>query len=178
MRIVGGIYRGRVLKEFKGCDIRPTSDMTRESLFNILRNKVQGCVFLDLFCGTGAVGIEAISRGAKKVVFNDVSAESVFLTKNNLSKLGIDDGVEVRCGDANAFIESCNQKFDIIFIDAPYSSKAGENALNSVDKILADGGIVVYENEKATDQTYCGLKKYDDRRYGRAYLTFFEREQQ
>ena len=84
MRIVGGIFKGRTLLGFDGDKIRPTSDKARESLFNILQYKVQDCTFLDLFCGTGAMGIEALSRGAVKVYFNDLSRESFSLTKNNL----------------------------------------------------------------------------------------------
>ena len=83
MRIIAGKYKGRTLFEFKGYDIRPTSDRARESLFDILQLKVPGCAFLDLFCGTGAVGIEALSRGAKKAVLNDVSRESVKIAKQN-----------------------------------------------------------------------------------------------
>ena len=87
MRIVGGKYRSRVLTSFAGEDVRPTSDMVRESLFNILQGKIAGKTFLDLFCGTGAVGIEALSRGANKVTFNDLSKDSIALTKKNLEKV-------------------------------------------------------------------------------------------
>ena len=105
MRIVGGKYKGRRLAEFKGRDIRPTSDQTRESLFNILQFRIYGKSFLDLFCGTGAVGIEAYSRGAGKVVLNDVSRESVKLAKANLEKLGIAD-VEVKTSDALTLLDT------------------------------------------------------------------------
>ena len=86
MRIVGGKYKGRVLAEFKGQDIRPTADMVRESLFNILQFKIFSASFLDLFSGTGAMGIEALSRGAKKVHFNDADKKSIAVLKQNLSK--------------------------------------------------------------------------------------------
>ena len=84
MRIVGGKHRSRVLKEFKGDAVRPTADKVRESLFNILQTQTEGATFLDLFGGTGAVGIEALSRGAKKVVFTDSSSDSIKLIKENL----------------------------------------------------------------------------------------------
>ena len=86
MRIVGGKYKGRVLVGFDGNKIRPTSDMARESLFNILQNIIYGADFLDLFCGTGAMGIEAISRGAHSVTFNDADKNSLAVLKKNLEK--------------------------------------------------------------------------------------------
>ena len=87
MRIVGGIYKGRVLCPFEKIGVRPTSDMARESLFNILQTRILGAKFLDLFAGTGAVGIEALSRGAKEVTLNDFGKESVALIKKNLEIL-------------------------------------------------------------------------------------------
>ena len=89
MRIIGGIFRGRVLAEFDRIGVRPTSDKAREALFNIIQFKTSGALFLDLFSGTGAVGIEALSRGARGVVFNDSSRESIKLIKSNLAKLKI-----------------------------------------------------------------------------------------
>ena len=87
MRIIGGKYRGRTLVPFKGRDIRPTSDRVKESLFNILAPEISGANVLDLFCGTGSVGLEAISRGADLVVFNDVSADSLGVLRKNLELL-------------------------------------------------------------------------------------------
>lgn len=176
MRVIAGIYRGRVLAEFKGKEIRPTSDMARESLFNILRGKIEGASFLDLFCGTGAVGIEALSRGAKKVLFNDISSDSVALTQFNLNKLNVSDNVEVRRSDATVCLKTCAQKFDIVFIDAPYKSDAGIDALREVESVLSPDGIAIYENETPFDGEAEGLEKYDARRYGRAHLTFFRRK--
>lgn len=174
MRVVGGIYKGRTLLEFKGNEVRPTSDMARESLFNILQFKISDKSFLDLFCGTGAVGIEAKSRGAKRVVLNDNSKESVRLAKSNLQKLGITD-IEVKNCDATLFIKSTSEKFDYIFIDAPYKSEDGLNALNFCSTALNSDGTVIYENEQPFNLEVQGLIKTDERRYGRAYLTFFNK---
>ncbi|MBO4251324.1 MAG: 16S rRNA (guanine(966)-N(2))-methyltransferase RsmD [Clostridia bacterium] len=169
MRIIGGEFKGRTLYGFKGEDIRPTSDNARESLFNILGD-IKGADFLDLFSGTGAVGIEAISRGAN-VVFNDRSRESVALTKENLKKVGAQG--EVCSFDALAFIGSTRKRFDIAFLDPPYNSETAREFLGAVSKILKDGGVVVFEDEKPFTGVADGLVLTDVRRYGRAILHFF-----
>lgn len=176
MRIVGGIYKGRKLFEFKGYEVRPTSDMTRESLFNILNAKIVDKSFLDLFCGTGAVGLEALSRGANKVTLNDASKESIILATKNAEKLGAD--VNISKMDALAFISYTHEKYDYIFIDAPYQDPVGINALNQVHQILADGGVVIFENEYKFEGNVNGLTLYDTRKYGRSHLAFFRKNEE
>lgn len=174
MRIVGGKYKSRVLFEFKGDAIRPTADKVRESLFNILQNRIYGSDFLDLFCGTGAMGIEALSRGAKCVAFNDKSRDSIALTKKNLQKLEISDGYKITNFDASTYLLSTADKYDIIYIDPPYQSDFGLKALAVASKALKDNGIIIYENEKPFSEDIIGLTKVDERKYGRVYLTFFK----
>lgn len=185
MRIIAGAYRGRVLCEFDRIGVRPTSDMARESLFNILQMKVPQSVFVDLFAGTGAVGIEALSRGAEKVYFNDLSRESVALVKRNLDKLGIkDDGVKVnvRCGDAELFLKKLITEgvaADVVFIDPPYDSDAIEKVTPYIAQVLSDDGVAVIESENVFGGDLYerfGLIKTDERRYGRAHFTFLKRE--
>lgn len=175
MRIVGGIYKGRTLYEFKGQDIRPTSDKTRESLFNILQFNIQGKTFLDLFCGSGAVGIEALSRGAKRVVFNDLSRESISLTKKNLEKVGAKENFSVTNQEGSVFYKYCTEKFDYVFIDPPYKTELGLSVLQNVASLLTDDGIAIYENEKPFEEDVQGLVITDQRKYGRAHLTFFKK---
>lgn len=174
MRIVGGFYKGRNLVEFKGEEVRPTSDMVRESLFNILRDRIEGCTFLDLFSGTGAMGIEALSRGAKKVTFNDIKRDSIKIINENLAKLKITDNVKVTNFDAISFIEKTNEKYDVIFLDPPYKTNLGVLTLSKISKILAEDGVVIYENEKEYTEDTFDLEIVDKRKYGRAYLTFFK----
>lgn len=176
MRIVGGIYKGRKLKTFEGDEIRPTSDMARESLFNILRDRIIDAKFLDLFCGTGAMGIEALSRGAKEVTFNDFSKKSVNLTKENLNSLGEINNAKISVSGALEFLQRTGEKFDIIFLDPPYKSDLGEKALSVAKNALSDGGIVIFENEDGFGGEILGLIKYDQRKYGRARFTFFKGE--
>lgn len=175
MRIVGGAFRGRVLEPFEKIGVRPTSDMVRESLFNILQFRIMGACFLDLFCGTGAMGIEALSRGAKRVVLNDSSLASVKLAKKNIEKLKICEGIEVVNFDAFSFLQRTTEKFDIIYIDPPYASDLGEKALYGVKDVLNDDGIAILESETAFSGDIEGLNVYDNRKYGRAHLTFFKK---
>ena len=117
MRIIGGKYRSRVLADFAGQDVRPTSDRARESLFNILSMKVLGARVLDLFCGSGALGLESLSRGAKEAVFNDVAKDSLAIVRKNLETLKIDvNGGEatVSHADYSVCLESVRGQFDII----------------------------------------------------------------
>lgn len=176
MRIVGGKYRSRVLYAFDGDKIRPTADKVRESVFNILQTRIVGCRFLDMFCGTGAMGIEAISRGAREVAFNDKSATSLELLRKNLALLRIADGYKIYGSDALTLSECALGKFDIIYVDPPYKEGLGRNAVVCARKLLSDGGVIVFEDEKPFDGAVEGLKITDGRKYGRVFLTFFMKE--
>ncbi len=176
MRVVGGKYKGRVLCGFEGNDIRPTSDMVRESLFNILQFKIPDCEFLDLFCGTGAMGIEAASRGAKKVVLNDLSKKSLAVVNKNLSKLGNPPEIEVSNKDAKLLLETTAQKFDVVYIDPPYKGGYNTVSVSGAKQVLKDNGIIILESEEPFNDCIDGLIKFDERKYGRARLTFFKRE--
>ena len=172
MRIVGGKYKSRVLCELKDENIRPTSDMVRESPFNILQNKIYGAKFLDLFCGTGAMGIEALSRGAAFTAFNDADKKSLALLKKNLDKLKVDEDYKIYNLDALELLKRGGE-YDIIYIDPPYKTDLGVKALNIASNALKDSGIVIFEDEKPFDGEVQGLTVYDRRKYGRVRLTFF-----
>ncbi len=175
MRIVGGKHRGRVLAEFKGREIRPTSDRAREALFNILAPAIAGAGVLDLFCGSGAVGLEALSRGAGRVVFNDVSKDSLAVLRKNLALLG--ERAEVYNLDFRMLLARDGEPFDFIFIDPPYKSGFGREALSLIAEkgMLAAGGVAVLESDAPFEGEICGLERTDARRYGIAHLTFFSR---
>ncbi len=177
MRIVAGKYKGRTLLEFSGDDIRPTADRVRESLFNIIQNKTPNSVFLDLYSGTGAMGIEALSRYAKSVTFNDLSKNSILLLRKNLEKLKVDDEYEISNCDAVRFLTTTDKKFDIIFIDPPYKSDKKKDSLYLCSKALNDDGIVIFEDENEWQGEIDGLVVYDKRKYGRVHLTFFKKEE-
>jgi len=173
MRIVAGIYKGRNLVSFDGQDIRPTADRVRESFFNIVRSKIDGAEFLDLFCGTGAMGIEALSRGAGFVTLNDWSKESVKIAKKNVEKIGSPANIRLLNYDAINLIERSDKKYDFVYIDPPYKSDLGVRAISSIHKVLKDGGIAVLEGETPFLGNAENLVITDERKYGRAYLTFF-----
>ena len=180
MRIIGGKYRSRVLAEFAGENVRPTSDRAREALFNILALKIYGARVLDLFAGSGALGIESLSRGAKEVVFNDFSKDSVAIVKKNLTTLKIPvNGVEAKVvqGDYLACLDGARGQFDLIFIDPPYRMDYGEKALKKIaeQELLSENGIAMYERDVPFEGEIEGLEKYDERKYGKAYLSFFRR---
>ncbi len=172
MRIIGGKYRGKVLAAFKGNDIRPTADRVKESLFNILAPEISGANVLDLFCGSGSVGLEAISRGADYVVFNDVSKDSLAVLKKNCAALRVEPRI---CNlDYRELLRSIDVTFDVIYIDPPYKSGFGKDALERIAarNLLNTGGVAVLESDRPFEGDV-GLVKYDERKYGVAYLTFF-----
>ncbi len=174
MRVIGGKFRSRKLVGFEGESIRPTADRTRESLFNILRIG-EGVRFLDAFCGSGAVGIEAISRGATST-FLDCDGKSAAIAERNFALLGID--AKVRRTRAEDFLSATAEKYDVIFLDPPYASESGRRALEIIGerRILAENGVAVYEHEGTFAEEIPFLTRTDERRYGRAVLTFFRAE--
>ena len=173
MRVIAGKHRGRVFKEFKGREIRPTSDRAKEALFNILQFDIAGCAFLDLYSGTGGIGIEAISRGAEKVVFVDNSEESIKLLKENLKYLK--EEAEVVRSDAAAYIACSGTKFDFIFLDPPYRDDAKPLITAIAERgILNDGGRIIYEHSDGSSGNIEGVKLVDTRNYGIAVFDFYE----
>lgn len=181
MRIIGGKYRSRVLSEFAGEEVRPTGDRAKEALFNILALRLIGARALDLFAGSGALGLECLSRGAKEVVFNDFSKDSLAILKKNLTALKIPvNGEEAKLTNADYLVclEGVRGQFDLIFLDPPYAQEYGKNALEKIAKrgLLTENGVAVYERDRAFDGEIEGLEKYDERKYGKTYFTFFRRE--
>ncbi|MEA4846555.1 MAG: 16S rRNA (guanine(966)-N(2))-methyltransferase RsmD [Clostridiaceae bacterium] len=180
MRVIAGEYKGRRLDPIEGMDIRPTSDKVKESLFNILGAAVIDSVFLDLFGGTGGIGIEALSRGAKHVVFIDSSIKSIKVLKGNLSRLDIKDGIEVFNVDYSTAIGKLykyGKKFDIIFVDPPYSIGMAVSALKEIDKnpILSQSGLIIVEHDSKEDmpQKVGKLYLYRYKQYGNTTLSFY-----
>lgn len=146
MRIVSGKYRGKKLISPSDSSVRPTTDRIKETVFNILQAHVADARVLDLFAGSGALGIECLSRGAREVVFVDSSRTSVELVRQNLK--GIEGKFKVVQADFAAALRAEKQPFDLVFVDAPYGSGLGEVAVNSVLDLglLADDGVIAYEH--------------------------------
>lgn len=181
MRIIGGKHRGRVLTEFKGEAIRPTADRVKESVFNILSREIAGARALDLFCGSGALGLECISRGAKEAVFNDCSKDSVAVLTANIKKLGEGEVCTVRALDYLACLSALQGKFDIVFLDPPYRFDYGVKAAEEIARrgLLAEDGVIVYERDKPFEESAaesCGLRVADVRKYGKTYVSFLRKQ--
>ena len=177
MRVITGIARGKRLKEPSNYDIRPTTDKVKESIFNIIQFDIEGRKVLDLFAGTGQLGIECLSRGAKSATFVDQSREAVSIVKENLKSCGFE--ARVVNDDSIAFLGR-GEKFDIILIDPPYATFLAEKALeiiNSVD-ILTEGGIIVCESsrEKTLPELKAPYFKKKEYNYGKVRLTTYSKE--
>lgn len=178
MRVISGKFRGKKLKSFEGQDIRPTSDRAKESIFNIINAKIEGSSFLDLFCGTGSMGIEALSRGANKVVFTDIDYKSVKLTNENLKSVK-QDIVAIKSSAEN-YLSSCSQKFDIIFLDPPYAYDKVDILISLIVKnsLLNKDGIIIYEHKSdRQSQEFEKVQLTSIRKYGIAVFDFYKVEE-
>jgi 16S rRNA (guanine966-N2)-methyltransferase len=189
MRVIAGIYRSRILKSLKGLALRPTSDRLRETLFNVLGSGIQDSRFLDVFAGTGAVGIEALSRGAEYVSFIENHASGAALIRKNLAALKVHSGVTVICAEAIRGLETLEAKvkagdaaYDYIFLDPPYAAAADYSRVLqkiSVSDFLAHNGVVIVEHRKTFDLPECfaTLKRVRLLRQGDAALSFYRRQE-
>jgi 16S rRNA (guanine966-N2)-methyltransferase len=185
MRVIAGKFRSRILKSLKGRALRPTSDRLRETLFDVLGGLADGSRFLDLFAGTGAVGIEALSRGAEKAVFVESHLPAVKLIGQNLAALGITSEAEVFAGDALKTLEKLAARdaafihyFDLAFLDPPYADEVAYRSVLSVlaeARLLTQGAIVIVEHSSKRElKPFVGrLRQYRVLRQGDATLTFY-----
>ena len=148
MRVISGKARGVNLKTPAGTATRPTADRVKEAVFSIIQFDLPGATVLDLFGGTGQLGIEALSRGAKNAVFVDERDDACKLIRENLKRTKLEEEGRIIRSDYSAFLKSTSQKFDIIFLDPPYAEVFLENSLNLITQIdiLQSGGIIVAES--------------------------------
>ena len=154
MRIVAGKYRGKKLKEFDLETTKPTLDRVKESIFNLIQFDVLDSVVLDLFSGTGALGIEAISRGAKKTYLVDSNRKAINIINENLK--GIDGKFEVYEKDYISFLDSVNEKFDIVLLDPPYKTDFGVNAINILleKDLLKNNATIIFETSEEKEFSF------------------------
>ena len=179
MRVITGIARGRKLKELPGLDTRPTTDKVKESVFNIVQFDVEGRRVLDLFAGTGQLGIEALSRGAASCTFVDVRKEAAAVVRENLAHTKLAEQARVIQGDYLAFLTGCREKFDLVFLDPPYHGDLLEKALETIAKIdiMTENGIIVCESaaEEVLPELAAPYEKGREYRYGKIKLTLYHR---
>lgn len=146
MRVITGSARGRVLKTLEGEDVRPTTDRVKEAIFSIIQFEIEGREVLDLFAGSGQLGVEALSRGAAYATFTDLSKDAVSVIKSNLLTTGLHKNSAVLQSDALTFLRNSKKKFDIIFMDPPYSKGLLQKALPLAAEVVNDGGVIVCEH--------------------------------
>ena len=181
MRVISGSVRGRKLKAPVGSDIRPTADLIKESIFNIVQFDIEGRRVLDIFAGTGQLGIEALSRGARSAVFVDSSPHAIKLIAENLKLCGFSENAQIIRRDALKYLQN-SEKFDLIFIDPPYSENVAEDVLGEIiqfDK-LNDNGIIIFEMSAdrvspVADLPYKFSKEY---KYGGMKIVKYSKESQ
>lgn len=176
MRVITGSARGRKLLTPDNYDVRPTGDKVKESVFSIIQFDIEGRRVLDLFAGTGQLGIEALSRGARSAVFVDSSKKSLDIVKKNLKICNMD--AEVYNDDACSFLRRTSGKFDLVFMDPPYDSDVYEPALDLICGIdlLNDNGIIVCESH--SDRTMPELQGFKSKlyRYGKTKITVYKKD--
>lgn len=179
MRVITGKARGIQLKTPDGMLTRPTSDRVKEALFSIIQFEIPGAKVLDLFGGTGQLGIEALSRGAKHAVFTDAREEACKLIRENLKRTRMEQDARVVRSDYMDYLGRCREKFDIILLDPPYAEVFLENALKRITEIdiLESNGIIIAERPVGKDLPweFDGYARSKDYKYGKTLLTIFRK---
>jgi 16S rRNA (guanine966-N2)-methyltransferase len=175
MRIISGKYKGREIKGYNIEGTRPTMDRVKESLFASIQNYVKGSICLDLFAGSGGLGIEALSEGAQSCYFVDNNKIVIDALKKNLTSLKVEEDYFLIKKDYVEALKTFDMKFDIIFLDPPYHLNMMNNAIDLIIKnnLLNDGGIIVCEYEEGT--VNCDLQILKEKRYGSKNVTIFKK---
>ena len=179
MRVITGKARGIQLKTPEGMQTRPTADRVKEALFSIIHFDVPGARVLDLFGGTGQLGIEALSRGAESAVFVDAREESCRLIRENLKRTKLEKDAKVIRSDYMDYLSRCREQYDIIFLDPPYAEVFLENSIKRITEIdiLQSDGIIVAERPlgKELPWEFEGFTRSKDYKYGKVLLTIYRK---
>lgn len=180
MRVISGKARSVALKTPEGLQTRPTTDRVKEALFSIIHFEIPGAKVLDLFGGTGQLGIEAISRGAASAVFVDQSEKACQLIRENVKRTKFEEFADIICTDYLSYLKNCREKFNIIFLDPPYAEVFLENSLKIITEIdiLQSGGIIVTERPMGKDLSceFPGYSRSKEYKYGKTLLTLYRKE--
>lgn len=180
MRVITGTARGRKLGQLQGMDTRPTTDQVKESIFNIIQFDIEGRQVLDLFAGTGQLGIEALSRGAAGCTFVDQRRDAAALVRSNLKLCRLSDRARVVQGEALSFLASDRERYHLVFLDPPYQTELLENALKKIAEIdiLMENGIIICESpaDKVLPELPQPYRKGREYRYGKIKVTVYRKE--
>ncbi len=179
MRVITGSARGRRLRTLEGNDVRPTTDLVKEAIFSIIQFDIEGRSVLDLFSGSGQLGIEAVSRGAGQAVFVDKSKQSAAVTLENVKTVGFSDKCKVVNKDYSAFLSGCSQSFDIVFLDPPYSTGLLQQSLQKLGGVIKKTSIVICEHPFGEEMPASTgeLPMYRQYKYGKLALTVYKRSE-
>ncbi len=177
MRIITGVAKGKRLVTPEGRDVRPTPERVKEGLFSALQFDIEGRRVLDLFAGSGQLGLEALSRGAESAVFVDAADASVKIVKRNIELTGFDDKARVFRSDYASFAAACRDTFDIVFLDPPYAAGLLMPAVKAVLPLMSDYGAIVCEHppEVVPDNTVGGFSVVKTYRYGKVLVTVYRK---
>ena len=180
MRVIAGSAKGKQLKTPDGMQTRPTTDRVKEALFSIIHFDLPDACVLDLFGGTGQLGIEALSRGARKVVFVESREDACKLIRENLKRTGFQDRAQVIRADYLDYLNRCRENFDIVLLDPPYAEVFLENALKMITEIdiLQSGGIIISERPvgKELPWDFEGYTRSKDYKYGKTLLAVYRKQ--
>ena len=180
MRVITGKARGVQLKTPEGMQTRPTADRVKEALFSIINFDIPGAAVLDLFGGTGQLGIEALSRGAKSCTFVDAREDACKIIRENLRRTKLEDNTKVVRGDYLDYLKRSREKFDIILLDPPYAEVFLENSLKCITEIdiLQSGGIIIAERPLGKELLleFEGYTRSKDYKYGNTLLTLYRKD--
>lgn len=177
MRIIAGRAGGLKLKSLKGKDVRPTLDRVKESMFNIIAFDLPGAEVLDLFAGFGSLGIEALSRGAKKADFVEVNKAHLKVIEDNLKKARLYESAELFKRDVYSYLKSCRQKYDIIFMDPPYEKNMSAEAVKLIieNKLLKEKALIISERSEAEEvEEFAELNIIKNKKYGNSIITIYQ----
>ncbi len=180
MKVITGIAKGVSLVAPQGEEVRPTSQRVKEGVFSAVQFIVSGAAVLDLFSGSGQIGIEALSRGAKSAVFVETRKESIQAIKTNLSATKLCDNAKIVSCDVNKFVLECSEKFDIIFLDPPYFYKNTETILINSGNLVSNSGIIICETdskETLPQELSNNFRLFRQYKHGRVLITSYKSEE-
>lgn len=182
MRIISGKYKGHNLVSFQGEHIRPTTDRVKESLFNILMNDIPEARVLDLFAGTGNLGLEALSRGCREVIFVEKHPKSLQVIRENIQKLKVTETHKIIAKDVMSFLKSYSGEiFDIVFADPPFTETMGHDVVKALDAsaVMGPHSILAIESARRErmDDDYAQLYRFDQREFGDKILSLYKKKE-
>ncbi len=175
MRVIAGSARGRKLQTLEGFDVRPTTDKVKEAIFSSIQFDIPGATVLDLFAGSGQMGIESLSRGAEKAVFVDMSAKSLNVTKSNIASLDMQESALCYQADGRDFLRTDRNRYHIVFLDPPYNKGLIEEVLPLLEERMVAGGKVICEHESELNlpESIGSLTMKKKYRYGKINVTVY-----